>query len=158
LHPSTQLTELRAALRELAGSRGEASAQERGGVIVTHDSRVEFRELPNFSAFGKRFVTAVSRSQTRDRPPLGFWHTHAGSALPSPADVIEILRLNRRFGAAFFLCILGARSISIARFNGWRRPVWLYEPLPADMADPALRSARDKLERVEGRPRKTDNG
>jgi hypothetical protein len=110
--------------------------RERGGVVVANGAQFELRELPNHAASRNRYITVLSRAQTLSNLPAGFWHSHSLSALPSPADLVEIVRLNRRFGASFFLCVLGARSFSITRFHGWKRPTFVHESLPAQPAGP----------------------
>lgn len=116
---------LRKGLRGLSCSISRQESRERGGVVLAIDTEFEFRELPNYSKSQRRYVTVI---RLADRP-VGFWHTHPGSARPSPTDLLELLWLNRRFGTSFVLCILGAQAFSVTTLRGWRLPRFVHERL-----------------------------
>ena len=125
---NARIQSLKEGLLRFSHSMVQEKGRERGGLVVATGADLEFQELQNYSPSQKRYVTVIRR-ETLPGPIVGFWHTHQGSACPSPTDFLQILRLNRRFQSSFALCILGRRALSIMewdrmwpRFSYVRRP------------------------------------
>jgi proteasome lid subunit RPN8/RPN11 len=129
-NPPLNIVELKLAFREFAGSTPGGHPRERGGLVLAQENRLDFQELPNRARSDTRYIAVVPAMDRLPGRLIGFWHTHPGSAIPSPIDLLELRRINRRFQRCFALCIVGRRACSITMIRRFALPYFRYYRSP----------------------------
>jgi proteasome lid subunit RPN8/RPN11 len=128
-NPRISIGSLRIAFRRFARAAPGGHSRERGGLVLANENRLDFQELPNRSPSDRRYIAVVPAMDRLPGQLIGFWHTHPGSAVPSPTDLREMWTINRRFQRAFPLCVVGRRACSITIVSPLQFPYFRYDSL-----------------------------